>query len=158
MKSPIMLVCAMLTAMSMSVLAAEQAAAGAKGGGNDQVQAGRGKHAKLTDEQRAEMVNKRLEQIKAKDEALYKELVALKEKDPEAFKAKMRELGKAEHEAMMNKHLENIKAKDEALYKELIALKEKDPEAFRAKMRELGKAQGKGKGRGKAKGAADAGK
>lgn len=99
MKSPIMLVCAMLAAMSMSVLAAEQPAAGAKGGENAQVQAGKGKHAKLTDEQRAEMVNKRLEQIKAKDEALYKELVALKEKDPEAFKVKMHELAKEQGKA-----------------------------------------------------------
>ncbi|HQQ92586.1 MAG TPA: hypothetical protein PLU38_12070 [Kiritimatiellia bacterium] len=58
--------------------------------------AGKGKGAKLTPEQREAMVTKRLEQIKAKDEALYKELVELKEKDPKAFRDKMREQGRGQ--------------------------------------------------------------
>ena len=94
MKSPIMLVCAMMVAMGMSVLAEEQAAVA--GDAKVQVQAGKAKKAKLTEAQREEMMNKRLERIKAKDETLYKELIALKEKDPAAFKAKMRELAKAD--------------------------------------------------------------
>ncbi len=93
MKSPIMLVCALVAAMSMSVSAVEQGAAA--GGDKTQVQA-KAKPAKLTEAQREELMNKRLESIKAKDEALYKELVALKEKDPAAFKAKMRELSKTQ--------------------------------------------------------------
>lgn len=98
MKRSLVLVCAMMMTMGMSVLAEEQAAAKVEGE-KAQVQEAKGKHPKMTPAQREEMMNKRLEAIKAKDEALYKELVALKEKDPEAFKAKMRELGKAEGKA-----------------------------------------------------------
>ncbi len=145
MKSSMLLVCAMMAAVNVSVWAAEE-------GAKAPAEAGKGKHAQMTPEQREAMITKRLEGIKAKDEAQYKELVALKEKDPKAFNEKMRELGKAEHEAMTNKILEGVKAKDEAQYKELIALKEKDPEAFKAKMHELAKEQGKGHGEAKGKG------
>lgn len=97
MKSSLMLVCAMVAAMGMSALAEEQANANAAGG---QAQAQEAKkHGQMTAAQREERINKRLEAIKAKDEALYKELIALREKDPEAFKAKMRELGKAQGQA-----------------------------------------------------------
>jgi len=95
-----MLVCAMVVAMGISVMAEEQAVTA--GGENAKVQAEKGKHAKLIKADAEEMMNKRLERIKAKDEALYKELIALKEKDPKAFKAKMHELAKAEAEGMMN--------------------------------------------------------
>lgn len=102
MKSPIMLACAMVLAMSVSSFAQQQAAA-APAAENAQVKGGKGQGAKMTPEQREAMVNKRLETIKAKDEALYKELVDLKEKDPKAFRDKMRELaqahGKAQREA-----------------------------------------------------------
>lgn len=84
----IMLAMAVMSALTMGTLAAEEGAAAVKE---------KPKHAQMTKEQREAMMNKRLEAIKAKDEALYKELIALKEKDPEAFKAKMRELGKQEH-------------------------------------------------------------
>lgn len=97
MKSPILLVCAMVAAMGVTVLAEDKAPAACAGGEKAQVQAGKkGKHGPMTEAQREAMMNKHLEQIKAKDEAQYKELVALKEKDPEAFKAKMRELRKAQ--------------------------------------------------------------
>jgi hypothetical protein len=51
----------------------------------------------MTAEQKAAHTAKALERIKTKDEALYKELVALKEKDPAAFEAKMAELHKKRH-------------------------------------------------------------
>jgi len=92
MKYPILLVCAMMTAMSMSALA-QGAAAGAAGTEKTE----KAKHPKMTEAQREAAINKKLEEIKAKDEAQYKELIALKEKDPEAFKAKMHELFKADH-------------------------------------------------------------
>jgi len=82
----IMMAFAMMSALTMGVMAADEAAAGAE--------KGKAKHAEMTPEKREEMMTKRLEQIKAKDEAQYKELIALKEKDPAAFKAKMKELGK----------------------------------------------------------------
>lgn len=82
----ILLAMAVMSALTMGTLAAEENAVKEKP-----------KHAEMTKEQREAMMNKRLEAIKAKDEALYKELIALKEKDPEAFKAKMRELAKQEH-------------------------------------------------------------
>lgn len=85
----IMLAFAVMSALAMGTMAAEEGAAGKE--------KGKAKHAEMTPAQREEMMNKRLESIKAKDEALYKELVALKEKDPDAFKAKMRELGKQAH-------------------------------------------------------------
>lgn len=53
----------------------------------------------MTAEQKAEKQAKVLAAIKAKDEALYNELIALKEKDPAAFEAKMLELRKKHHEA-----------------------------------------------------------
>jgi acyl-CoA reductase-like NAD-dependent aldehyde dehydrogenase len=92
MKNPIMLVCAMVVAMGSASFAAEQAAAEPAA---QKAHAGGEKGAKLTPEQREALVNKRLEHIKAKDEALYNELVALRAKDPKAFRAKMREQGKA---------------------------------------------------------------
>ncbi len=84
----IMLAMAVMSALTMGTLAAEEGAGAVKE---------KPKHAEMTKEQREAMMNKRLEAIKAKDEALYKELIALKEKDPEAFKVKMRELAKEEH-------------------------------------------------------------
>lgn len=98
MKSSVMLVCAMVAAMGMTVMAEDKGVA-AGAGEKAQVQAGKGKHAPMTEAQREAAINKQLEQIKAKDEAQYKELIALKEKDPEAFKAKMRELRKAQAQA-----------------------------------------------------------
>ncbi len=80
-----MLAAAVISALAMGSLAAEQACG---------VEKCKAKNAEMTPAQREEMLNKRLESIKAKDEALYKELVALKEKDPQAFKARMRELRK----------------------------------------------------------------
>jgi hypothetical protein len=84
-----MLAFAVVAALSSGVMAADGAAEGAKD---------KPKHAQMTPEQREAMITKRLETIKAKDEALYKELIALKEKDPEAFKAKMKELSKQDHQ------------------------------------------------------------
>lgn len=97
MKHPIMLVCAMMAAMGMSAMAEENAAPAAAA--KAEVKAEKAKGAKMTDAQREAMIEKRLAAIKAKDEALYKELVELKAKDPEAFKAKMKELGHGEHKA-----------------------------------------------------------
>jgi hypothetical protein len=65
----------------------------------------------MTAEQKAEHQVKMLERIKSKDEALYKELVALKEKDPAAFEAKMTELRK-KHHARDGKGKGGEKAKD----------------------------------------------
>ena len=112
MKSPIMLVCAMVAAMGLTAMAEEKAAGAA--GDKAQVQAGK-KHGEMTEAQREEMINKHLEQIKAKDEALYKELIALKEKDPEAFKAKMKELRAKEHAAQGQgaKHGKKVETKQE---------------------------------------------
>ncbi|MEI7902339.1 MAG: hypothetical protein WCK89_18970 [bacterium] len=93
MKSPIMLACVMVAAMGMTVMAEEAAPAA----GAPVVKAEKGKHAAMTPEQREAMIAKRLEAIKAKDEAKYNELVALKASDPEAFKTKMREMGRGEH-------------------------------------------------------------
>jgi len=86
----VMLAFAVMAALATGAMAAENAA-GAEAG------KGKAKHGEMTKEQREEMINKRLEAIKAKDEAKYKELVELREKDPEAFKAKMREMAKEEH-------------------------------------------------------------
>ena len=95
MKYPIMLVCALVATVSLSTLAEDAAAtAAAKPAATERV-----KGSKLTPAQREAAINKRLEQIKAKDEALYKELVALREKDPAAFNAKMHELHKADKAA-----------------------------------------------------------
>ena len=88
MKYPIMLVCALVASMSMSVMA-ENAAAGAA---TPAKTAEKAKGAKLTAAEKEARITKQLDAIKAKDEALYKELVALREKDPAAFKAKMMEL------------------------------------------------------------------
>jgi len=52
----------------------------------------------MTADQKAAHTAKALERIKSKDEALYKELIALKEKDPAAFEAKMAELRKQHRE------------------------------------------------------------
>ena len=92
MKCSVMLVCAMMTVMGMSASAGEKAG----GAGGEQVKAedGKGKHPELTEAQREERTNKLLERIKAKDEAKYKELMDLKEKDPKAFKMKLREVAK----------------------------------------------------------------
>lgn len=91
MKNPVMLACAMVAALSLSVMAEQKAPAAAAEAGKAQVK------AEKVD--REAMMNKRLERIKEKDEALYKQLVELKEKDPEAFKAKMRELAKEQGKA-----------------------------------------------------------
>jgi len=94
MKYPILMACAMMAALTTSVLAQGAAAGGAAGG---TAKTERAKHPKMTEEQKAALIDKKLEEIKAKDEAQYKELIALKAKDPEAFKAKMHELIKADH-------------------------------------------------------------
>ena len=116
MKSPIMLVCAMVAAMGMTVCAETQANAEA-GAAKTQAQAGKGKHGEMTEAQREAKMQKRLEQIKAKDEALYKELIALKEKDPAAFKAKMHELNVADAKAKGAKEKGPHKAAAEAAAK-----------------------------------------
>lgn len=95
MKHPIMLVCAMIAAMGVSAMAEENAAPAAAA--KVEVKAERAKGAKMTEAQREAALEKRLAAIKAKDEALYKELIALKETNPAAFKAKMKELGKGEN-------------------------------------------------------------
>lgn len=87
----VMLAFAVMAALVTGALANDNAAAGAEAG------KGKAKHAQMTKEQREEMITKRLEKIKATDEAKYKELVELKEKDPKAFATKMRELAKEEH-------------------------------------------------------------
>ncbi|MFA6633280.1 MAG: hypothetical protein WCU90_13345 [Kiritimatiellia bacterium] len=100
MKTPIMLACALVLAAGLNGSAQEKAATPATPAVPAAVEkdanAGKGRGAKLTPEQREAMVTKRLEQIKAKDEALYKELVELKEKDPKAFRDKMREQGRGQ--------------------------------------------------------------
>ncbi len=103
MKTPIMLACALVLAASLNGRAQEKAATpatpavpAAPAAVEKDANEGKGRGAKLTPEQREAMVTKRLEQIKAKDEALYKELVELKEKDPKAFRDKMREQGRGQ--------------------------------------------------------------
>ncbi len=103
MKTPIMLACALVLATVLNGRTQEKAATpatpavpAAPAAVEKDANAGKGKGAKLTPEQREAMVTKRLEQIKAKDEALYKELVELKEKDPKAFRDKMREQGRGQ--------------------------------------------------------------
>ncbi|MDD2460364.1 MAG: hypothetical protein PHT98_04685 [Kiritimatiellae bacterium] len=103
MKTPIMLACALVLAAGLNGSAQEKAATPATpavpavpAAVEKDANAGKGRGAKLTPEQREAMVTKRLEQIKAKDEALYKELVELKEKDPKAFRDKMREQGRGQ--------------------------------------------------------------
>lgn len=98
MKSPIMLACALVAAMGLTVMAEEKAPVAGAGAEKAQVQGEKGKHGEMTEAQREARTTKFLESIKAKDEAQYKELVALKEKDPEAFKAKMKELRAKAHE------------------------------------------------------------
>jgi len=116
-------------------------------------------------EKRKEMVNRHLESIKAKNPALYKELVDLREKDPEKFRERMRGLHKAqmsEGEGLdagvsgehVQKGLEKIKEKDVAAYLELLDLKEKDPRQFHVKFMEYMKKYGaheKGSGQKKKK-------
>jgi hypothetical protein len=116
MKSPILLVCAMVAAMGMTVMAEEKAAGAA--GDKAQVQGEKGKHGEMTEAQREARMTKQLEQIKAKDEAQYKELIALKEKDPEAFKAKMKELRAKDHpqgkgEGQGRQHGKKVETKEE---------------------------------------------
>lgn len=103
MKTPIMLACALVLATVLNGRTQEKAATpatpavpAAPAAVEKDANAGKGKGAKLTPEQREAMVTKRLEQIKAKDEALYKELVELKEKDPKAFRDKMSEQGRGQ--------------------------------------------------------------
>ena len=95
----------------------------------------------LTPEQREQMQTRQLDRIKADNEDLYKELVALKEKDAEAFQKKLDEINQ-------NRMLERIKTTNEAQYKELMDLKEKDPEAFQKKLGELRQQRGQGQGQG----------
>ena len=62
--------------------------------------AGAGEPAKkeVTAEQKAKKYDKALEKIKAKDQALYNELVALKVSDPAAYEARMETLCKGKSE------------------------------------------------------------
>lgn len=97
MKTSIMLACALVFVTGLCVRAQQQAAApAAPAAVAKEAKADKGKGAKLSPEQREALMTKRLEQIKAKDEALYKELVELKGKDPKAFRDKMREQGRAQ--------------------------------------------------------------
>jgi hypothetical protein len=82
----------MAFAVMAALVSGTMAADGAEGAAKEKP-----KHAQMTKEQREEMIAKKLEAIKAKDEAKYKELVELKEKDPKAFAAKMREMAKEDH-------------------------------------------------------------
>ena len=83
-----------------------------------------------TPEQIEQMQTRQLERIKGQNEDLYKELVALKEKDKAAFQKKLDEYNQ-------NQFLERLKTRNEAQYKELMELKEKDKEAFEKKLAEL---------------------
>lgn len=94
MKSPILLACALMTAITLGGMAKENAADG-EGGKAKQVKRERPERGPMTPERKKAMMDKRMERIKEKDEALYKELSALREKDPEAFDNRMREMAKA---------------------------------------------------------------
>jgi acyl-CoA reductase-like NAD-dependent aldehyde dehydrogenase len=98
MKTPIMLACALVLATVLNGRTQEKAATpatpavpAAPAAVEKDANAGKGKGAKLTPEQREAMVTKRLEQIKAKDEALYKECSNSKRKTPRHSETKMRE-------------------------------------------------------------------
>jgi len=96
MKYPMMLVCALVASMSLSVIAETATTGTATTTAKTEKAA---KHGQLTQAEKEARINKTLEQIKAKDEALYKELVALREKDPAAFNAKLREWRKQQMQA-----------------------------------------------------------
>jgi len=89
-----------------------------------------GQRRQLTPEQLEQMQTRQLDRIKADNEDLHKELVALKEKDPEAFQKKLADINQ-------NRMLERLKTTNEAQYKELMELKDKDPEAFQKKLAEV---------------------
>ena len=82
-----LIVFAMIAALATGAMAKEKKAAGAPAPAKKE----------MTADQKAAHVAKALEAIKAKDEALYNELIALKEKDPAAFEAKMAEQCKKGH-------------------------------------------------------------
>jgi len=92
----------------------------------------------LTPEQIEQRQTQQLERIKGQNEELYKELVALKAKDKEAFQKKLDEYNETQF-------LERLKTRNEAQYNELMALKEKDKEAYQKKLAELRQA-GRGQG------------
>ncbi|MCM8540803.1 MAG: hypothetical protein NE328_11060 [Lentisphaeraceae bacterium] len=83
-----------------------------------------------------------LEKFKKENPEKFKELEALKESDPEAFRSQIRELiQKKMTEHMMNNEgkgdrhwLHDMKEKNPEKYDELMKLRETDPEAFRQKM------------------------
>ncbi|GEM_PF-3539902 len=102
MKSPILLACALITAMTLSGVAQEQVPA-VEAGKPKQVRRERANRGPLTEEKRKAMMDKRLERIKEKDEVLHKELVELREKDPEAFRTRMREMTRARGQANRQK-------------------------------------------------------
>ena len=123
--------------MAFAVMATLATSVMAQGPGAGQQRINR----ELTPEQREQMETRMLESIKSTDEAQYKELTELKEKDKAAFDKKMGEIRQKRMEEqrgqMETRMLEGIKAKDEAQYKELMDLKEKDKEAFDKKMGEI---------------------
>ena len=118
-----------------------------------------------TMQKRNALLNRHLASIKATDPELYKELVVLRDKDPEKFSERMHALHKkhmSEHggmakgfsEEQVQKGLEKIKEKDAAAYLELLDLKEKEPAQFRVKFMEYAKKYGsheKGSGQKKKK-------
>ncbi len=94
MKSPILLACALMTAITLGGMAKENASAD-EAGKAKQVKRERPERGPMTPEMKKAMTDKRMARIKEKDEALYKELSELREKDPEAFDKRMREMAKA---------------------------------------------------------------
>jgi hypothetical protein len=93
-----LIVMVMIAALATGAMAKEQKATGGAEPAKKE----------MTAEQKAEHTAKALERIKTKDEALYKELVALKEKDPAAFEKKMGEL-RAKHHAAGGKGKDGAK-------------------------------------------------
>jgi hypothetical protein len=95
MKSPIMLVCALVAAMSLPTFA--QTATTAKPA--DAAATEKAAKAAKAEAAREARINKFMEETKVSNPTLYSELTALKEKDPAAFKAKVRDLIKQQNAA-----------------------------------------------------------
>ena len=123
--------------MAFTVMAALATSVMAQGPGAGQQRI----RGEMTPEQREQMENRMLERMKDTDEAQYKELKDLKEKDKAAFDKKMGEIRQKRMDEqrgqMSTRMLESLKDSDPAQYKELSDLKEKDKAAFDKKMAEL---------------------
>ena len=123
--------------MAFAVMATLATSVMAQGPGAGQQRINR----ELTPEQREQMENRMLERMKSTDEAQYKELKDLKEKDKAAFDKKMGEIRQKRMDEqrgqMSTRMLESLKDSDPAQYKELTELKEKDKDAFDKKMAEI---------------------